>query len=93
MGVPVVSRYGTRHGTRFGYSILQNLGLGELATPTAKQYIDTAVALATDTELLSTLREKLRGFLATSPLADAVQYTADIESSYETVWKETRNMI
>ena len=30
MGVPVVTRYGKRHGTRFGYSILMQVGLGEL---------------------------------------------------------------
>ena len=31
MGVPVISLYGEFHGTRFGYSILNNVGIGELA--------------------------------------------------------------
>lgn len=91
MGVPVVSRYGARHGTRFGYSILQNLGLGELAAPTAERYLEIAAALATDSELLSTLHEKLRAFLAASPLTDAAQYAADVEAAYEAVWNETTN--
>ena len=91
MGVPVVTRYGPRHGTRFGYSILQNLGLGELAAPTPKQFVDIAAALAANTDLLSTLRENMRGFLSSSPLGNAAQYVADIESAYETVWKEKRN--
>ena len=91
MGVPVVSRYGARHGTRFGYSILQNLGLGELAAPTAERYLEIAAAVATDSELLSTLHGKLRAFLAASPLTDAAQYAVDIEAAYETVWNETED--
>ena len=91
MGVPVVSRYGARHGTRFGYSILQNLGLGELAAPSKEQYIEIAAALATDRELLSTLHEKLRSFLAASPLTNAAQYAADVEAAYLSAWNETVN--
>ena len=91
MGVPVVSRYGARHGTRFGYSILQNLGLGELAAPSKEQYIEIAAALATDAELLSTLHEKLRSFLAASLLTDAAQYAADMETAYLSAWNETTN--
>ena len=89
MGVPVVTRYGTRHGTRFGYSILQNLGLGELAAPSIERYIETATALAEDKELLSMLRKKLRNILSTSPLANAAQYASDVEAAYETVWNES----
>ena len=89
MGVPVVTHYGTRHGTRFGYSILQNLGLGELAAPSIERYIETATALAADKELLSMLRIKLRSILSASPLANAAQYAADVETVYETVWKES----
>lgn len=89
MGVPVVTRYGARHGTRFGYSILQNLGLGELAAPTAERYIETAAALAADTELLTALRSQLRGMLLDSPLTNAKLYAADMETAYETVWKES----
>lgn len=89
MGVPVVTRYGSRHGTRFGYSIMQNLGLGELAAPSIERYIETAAALAADKELLSILRKKLRSILSASPLANAAQYASDVEAAYETVWKES----
>ena len=88
MGVPVVTRYGARHGTRFGLSILQNIGLGELAVSTKEKYIETSVALATETDLLISLRKKLRGFIANSPLSSGAQYAADVESSYENVWAE-----
>ncbi len=91
MGVPVVTRYGTRHGTRFGYSILQNLGLGELAASTPRHYVEIAAALAENTELLSTLRENMREFLSSSSPSNAAQYASDIEAAYETVWKEKEN--
>lgn len=89
MGVPVVTHYGTRHGTRFGYSILQNLGLSELAALSIERYIETAAALAADKEFLSMLRKKLRNILSASPLANAAQYASDVETAYETVWNES----
>ncbi len=82
MGVPVISRYGPRHGTRFGFSILQNLDLGELTAPTKEKYVEIAVSLASDIELLTTLRSILRKRLASSPLTNAVQYTNDMENAY-----------
>ena len=88
MGVPVITRYGARHGTRFGLSILQNIGLGELAASTKEKYVETAAALAADAELLITLRAKLRGFISASPLSNGAQYAADVESAYETIWAD-----
>ncbi len=88
MGVPVISHYGKRHGTRFGLSILQNLGLGELAASTKERYVEIAAALAEDRDFLAVLRGKLRGILMNSPLADGAQYALDMEKAYETVWEE-----
>ena len=44
MGVPVIPRYGKRHGTCFGLSILKNCGLEELAADDAASYIERAVS-------------------------------------------------
>ncbi|MBQ7723725.1 MAG: hypothetical protein IJT57_05320, partial [Selenomonadaceae bacterium] len=43
MGVPVVSLYGDRHGTRFGLSILTNVGLKELAVDSFDEYVKRAI--------------------------------------------------
>lgn len=86
MGVPVISRYGTRHGDRFGYSILQNLGLGELATDTWDKYIELAVNMANDRELLKELHINLRTMLKKSPLMDARLYVNSIENKYIEIW-------
>ncbi len=87
MGVPVVTRYGTRHGTRFGLSLLTNAGLGELAAPTPEVYVATAVALAQDTELLVSLHQQLRTMLQQSPVMDARAYVHDVEQAYERIWQ------
>ena len=87
MGVPVVTRYGRRHGSRFGYSLLMNLGLEELTAPDEAGYIERAVALAGDRELLSALRCHLSSMMQHSVLMDSRQYLHDIESVYEKIWQ------
>ncbi len=81
MGVPVISRYGKRRNTRFGLSILKNIGLGELAVADAAEYVQRAVGLAGDLELLDILHKKLRGLVENSPLAPA-KYMIYLENAY-----------
>ena len=88
MGIPVISLYGTRHGARFGYSILKNLGLEELAVKDTATYIERAVALARDPELLLALHSNLRSMMQKSPLMDAKNYVAEVEAYYEKIWEK-----
>ena len=81
MGVPVISIYGDRHGSRFGLSILANVGLAELAVDNFDAYIARAVMLAGDWELLRLLRKNLRGMLKKSPLMNSEIYIRDIEAA------------
>ena len=87
MGVPVISRYGSRHGTRFGYSILMNVGLGELASPDDAGYIERAVQLAQDRELLQGLHDQLPRMLRHTPLMDAKGYVRALERLYKEIWQ------
>ncbi|MBR2518676.1 MAG: hypothetical protein IKE46_02640 [Selenomonadaceae bacterium] len=82
MGVPVVSLYGERHGTRFGLSMLTNVGLPELAVDNVDDYISRAVMLANDTELLTLLRRNLRDMLKNSPLMDGKTYVREMEKVF-----------
>ena len=82
MGVPVVSLYGERHGTRFGLSILTNVGLDELAIASFDEYIARAVELAGDWELLKILRKNLRGMMKRSPLMDSANYLRAVEKIF-----------
>ena len=87
MGVPPVVMYGTRHGTRFGYSIMQNLGLGELTVNNWEDYENLAVSLAGDRDLLEILHTNLRSMMAKSPLMDAKLYVRSIEEKYLEIWE------
>ena len=90
MGVPVVTLFGTRHGTRFGLSILKNVRLDELAVANFDDYVERAVALASDTELISILRKNLRGMMKKSPLMDAKNYILDIEKVFAEILIDNR---
>lgn len=88
MGVPVISRYGERHSSRFSYSILCNLGLTELTAATTAEYIDKAVALANDPDLLDTFHEKLRPLMKASTLMNVQGYIAEVEKAYKDIWQD-----
>lgn len=82
MGVPVVSLYGTRRGSRFGLSILSNTGLRELAVSNIDEYIDRAVGLASDAEVLDILHKNLRKMMTSSPIMDNKKYITELEYAY-----------
>lgn len=86
MGVPVITRYDNSHHSRFGYSLLQNIGIGELAAATDEEYVEKAVSLAKDRELLQLLHQNLRQMMQQSPVMQAKQYVADVENAYEQVF-------
>ena len=85
MGVPVISLYGSRHGTRFGLSILKNIGLEELAVNSYDDYVKLAIALANDWELLKILRKNLRGIMKKSPLMDSKNYIREVETAFKAI--------
>ena len=92
MGVPVVSLYGSRHGTRFGLSILSNVGLDELAVDYYDAYVGRAVMLASDWELLTLLRKNLRMMMKKSPLMDSASYIREVEQAFIEVLNEARKV-
>lgn len=81
-GVPVISLYGDRHGTRFGLSILKNVGLEGLAVSSVEEYIERAVGLAAYRELLSVLHKNLPAMLKNSALMDVENYVREVEEKY-----------
>ena len=90
MGVPVVSLYGDRHGSRFGLSLLKNVGLDELAVDSYADYVKRAIGLAGDWELLTILRKNLRGMMKKSPLMDSRLYLHDIEQAFIKILNDER---
>jgi predicted O-linked N-acetylglucosamine transferase (SPINDLY family) len=88
MGVPVVTLAGRTAVGRGGVSILSNVGLPELIARTPEEYVAIAVGLAGDLPRLRALRAGLRARMEISPLRDARQFAAGIESAYRTMWQE-----
>lgn len=89
MGVPLITLAGTRHGSRFGLSILKNIGLEECIAYDKDEYIEKAVALAQNKERLNELhRGELRDRMENSPLMDAPAYMQDLETAYKKIWAD-----
>ncbi len=88
MGVPVVALRGDRHAGRVGASILERLGLGDLAADTPEAYVATAAALARDPARLAGLRAGLRQRMQDSPLMDQAGFARDVEAAYREIWRD-----
>ena len=88
MGVPVVTLAGETLGSRFGASLLRNIGADALVAYTEEEYIERAVFLAQDTETLDALHAGLHRMTAASPVPDAAAYGADVGAAYEAAWAE-----
>jgi protein O-GlcNAc transferase len=88
MGVPVVALRGDRFVSRMCVTHLTSAGLEGLIAETMHDYVEKAVALATDPEQLVTLRATLRQRLQASPLCDAARFTGQLEEVYRRIWQE-----
>jgi protein O-GlcNAc transferase len=88
VGVPVISLHGRHCVSRSGLSILNTLGLGELVASTPEQYVEIAVALASDVVRLEQLRGGLRNRFEQSPLRDEKTFATNFEELLQTAWQQ-----
>ena len=86
MGVPVVATVGERSVSRSAASILDELGLAAWIAPSIDDYVDVAVARASDTQALASLRQTLQPRLRASPLTDMPRFVRDLEAAYREMW-------
>jgi protein O-GlcNAc transferase len=77
MGVPVVTVPGETFASRHSLSHLSNAGLSDLAAHDLDQYLDLALALASDRHRLSALRAGLRAQMSASPLCDGKRFAGN----------------
>jgi len=94
MGVPVVTLAGDRAASRYGASLLSQVGLDDLIAGNADELVEVAAALAADRDRLAALRRGLRDRMRASPLCRPAPFTRALEEAYrgmvETVWSEGR---
>jgi predicted O-linked N-acetylglucosamine transferase (SPINDLY family) len=77
MGVPVVAKVGDAVFERLSYSVLMNVGLGDLVARSTQEYVEIALKLGADHARIAELRRGMRERLKASPLADTKQFAAD----------------
>ncbi|MEZ5278015.1 MAG: tetratricopeptide repeat protein [Opitutaceae bacterium] len=87
MGVPFVSLAGSSTVARTGPSLLRVIGLEDLAATNKDDYIERAVAAASNLDQLSAWRPVLR--LRVEPLlGDGTEFTRELETQLLAVWRE-----
>jgi protein O-GlcNAc transferase len=90
MGVPVVTCLGSTFAGRVAASLVHAAGLPQLATSTLDAYERLALELATDPELLRSVRGSLKEQRSICPLFDTDRFRRHIEAAYMTMWENWR---
>jgi predicted O-linked N-acetylglucosamine transferase (SPINDLY family) len=87
MGVPVITLAGNQQRSRVGASILSTADLSDLIAFTPELYVQKAVELAGNAELLLALRMHLRAQLLQSSLCNGQGLAEEIENLYHKIWQ------
>lgn len=85
-GVPVLTCRGATFASRVAGSLLTSIGLPELITGSLAEYEGLALALASEPERLTSLRQKLARNRDYYPLFDTDRFTRHIEAAYAEMW-------
>jgi len=85
MGVPVVTRAGQRHASRVGLTLMTHAGMPGLVAGSRAEYIERAVALASDRDRLAALRAQMREGLRKSALLDSASFAHAFEQALKSV--------
>ena len=87
-GLPVLTCRGSTFAGRVAASLLNAVGLPELATQTLQEYEHRALELATTPTLLAGFRAKLAVTRTTHALFDTDRFRRHLESAYITMWEK-----
>ena len=85
-GLPVLTQTGTTFPGRVATSLLNAVGLPELAVRTQQEYEETAIHLATHPAELALLRNKLLKNKPTAPLFNTRQYARHLEEAFRVMF-------
>ena len=87
MGNPFITYSNRPSVGKIGASILTTLGHPEWIATSEQEYVEKAVALASDPQKLSTIRQNLRAEMEASPLMDQKGFVRELEEAYQAMWK------
>ena len=88
MGNPFITYSNRPSVGTIGASRLTTLGHPEWIATSEQEYVDKAVALASNTEKLSSIRHNLRAEMEASPLMDQKGFVRELEETYQAMWKK-----
>jgi protein O-GlcNAc transferase len=86
MGVPVVTCPGGIYPGRHSLSHLSNIGLTNCIAKNMDEYVNVAIDLASDLEVLSKMRAGLRNQISTSPLCDGPNFAKNFSHLIREIW-------
>ena len=86
MGVPVITLGDGSHGGNFGVSLLRNIGMDFCCAYSFEEYVEKAVQLSSDMDLLNALHLGLRNMMQSSPVMDKKKYMRELESGYQHIF-------
>jgi protein O-GlcNAc transferase len=89
-GLPVVTLSGEAYASRMSASLLNAIGLPELATSSPAEYEALALRLAGNPEALGAIKASLARNRATHPLFDTKRFTRHMEAAYRQMWERWR---
>jgi predicted O-linked N-acetylglucosamine transferase (SPINDLY family) len=89
-GVPVLTVYQNSFASRVAASVLNAVGLAELAFESVADYTQAIIALASDAELLAGYRRHLTEQRMTLPLFDSARYTRGFEALLRRMFERSR---
>ena len=89
-GLPVVTLSGEAYASRMSASLLNAIGLPELATSSPAEYEALALRLAGNPEALGAIKARLARNRATHPLFDTKRFTRHMEAAYRQMWERWR---
>jgi len=88
MGVPVLTLAGRQFLARQGLGLLMNAGLPEWVASDQDDYLSRAIAHASDTQRLASLRAGLRQQVLASPIFDASRFARHFETALRGMWEK-----
>jgi predicted O-linked N-acetylglucosamine transferase (SPINDLY family) len=86
MGVPTLCLVGETPASRFGASLLLQLGLSALVATGIDDFVETGVRLANDLAQLQQIRAVLRSRFVASSLGQPQQFALHLEASLRAMW-------
>jgi predicted O-linked N-acetylglucosamine transferase (SPINDLY family) len=85
MGLPVLTLSGQSFASRMAGSLVQAVGLPELATTSLADYTEAAIGIGTDTARHARLRGALAGDAWQRHIGDSAGFTARVEAAFKAI--------